>query len=94
MLEDFVVLGGQVGVVGHVRIGMGAQIAGASSVDENVPARRALGRHAGQAHPAVVPRDRRSSANLAKQKGGASTRRRAKELRRDGDGRRRRSKTR
>jgi UDP-3-O-[3-hydroxymyristoyl] glucosamine N-acyltransferase len=37
-LEDFVVLGGQVGVVGHVRIGMGAQIAGSSNVREDVPA--------------------------------------------------------
>lgn len=37
-LEDFVVLGGQTGVVGHVRIGMGAQIAGSSSVKDDVPA--------------------------------------------------------
>src|SRR5690606_25760091 len=37
-LDDFVVLGGQVGVVGHVRIGMGAQIAGSSNVREDVPA--------------------------------------------------------
>lgn len=36
-LEDFVVLGGQVGVVGHVTIGMGAQIAGSSNVREDVP---------------------------------------------------------
>lgn len=36
-LEDFVVLGGQVGVVGHVRIGMGAQIAGSSNVNKDVP---------------------------------------------------------
>ena len=36
-LEDFVVLGGQVGVVGHVRIGMGAQIAGSSNVNSDVP---------------------------------------------------------
>ncbi len=38
ILDDFVVLGGQVGVVGHVRIGMGAQIAGSSNVREDVPA--------------------------------------------------------
>lgn len=38
ILEDFVVLGGQVGVVGHVRIGMGSQIAGSSNVREDVPA--------------------------------------------------------
>jgi UDP-3-O-[3-hydroxymyristoyl] glucosamine N-acyltransferase len=37
-LEDFVVLGGQVGVVGHVRIGTGAQIAGSSNVNSDVPA--------------------------------------------------------
>lgn len=37
-LEDFVVLGGQAGVVGHVRIGMGAQIAGSSNVKDDVPA--------------------------------------------------------
>jgi UDP-3-O-[3-hydroxymyristoyl] glucosamine N-acyltransferase len=36
-LEDFVVLGGHVGVVGHVRIGAGAQIAGSSNVREDVP---------------------------------------------------------
>lgn len=36
-LEDFVVLGGQVGIVGHVRIGMGAQIAGSSNVNKDVP---------------------------------------------------------
>ena len=36
-LEDFVVLGGQVGVIGHVRIGMGAQIAGSSNVNSDVP---------------------------------------------------------
>ena len=37
-LEDFVVLGGQVGVIGHVRIGMGAQIAATSNVNSDVPA--------------------------------------------------------
>lgn len=36
-LEDFVVLGGQVGVVGHVTIGMGAQIAASSNVNSDVP---------------------------------------------------------
>jgi UDP-3-O-[3-hydroxymyristoyl] glucosamine N-acyltransferase len=36
-LEDYVVLGGQVGVVGHVRIGMGAQIAASSNVNSDVP---------------------------------------------------------
>ncbi len=38
ILEDFVVLGGQVGVVGHVRVGMGSQIAGSSNVNSDVPA--------------------------------------------------------
>jgi UDP-3-O-[3-hydroxymyristoyl] glucosamine N-acyltransferase len=36
-LEDFVVIGGQVGVVGHLRIGQGAQIAGSSNVNSDVP---------------------------------------------------------
>lgn len=37
-LEDFVVLAGHVGVIGHVRIGRGAQIAAASNVNGDVPA--------------------------------------------------------
>lgn len=37
-LEDYVVIGGQGGVAGHVRVGMGAQIAGASHVKDDVPA--------------------------------------------------------
>ncbi len=37
VLEDFVALGGQVGVVGHVRIGAGAQIAASSNVRSDVP---------------------------------------------------------
>ncbi|HOV03906.1 MAG TPA: UDP-3-O-(3-hydroxymyristoyl)glucosamine N-acyltransferase, partial [Kaistiaceae bacterium] len=36
-LEDFVAIGGQVGIVGHVRIGMGAQIAASSNVNCDVP---------------------------------------------------------
>ncbi|WP_046865201.1 UDP-3-O-(3-hydroxymyristoyl)glucosamine N-acyltransferase [Microvirga massiliensis] len=36
-LEDFVALGGQVGVKGHVRIGAGAQIAATSAVNGDVP---------------------------------------------------------
>ena len=36
-LEDYVVLGGKVAVVGHITIGMGAQIAATSSVKDNVP---------------------------------------------------------
>jgi UDP-3-O-[3-hydroxymyristoyl] glucosamine N-acyltransferase len=47
-LEDFVVFGGQAGVVGHVRIGHGAQVGAASSVLNDLPAG---GRYAG--FPAV-----------------------------------------
>lgn len=36
-LEDFVVLGGQCGISGHVTVGMGAQIGGASMVKDDVP---------------------------------------------------------
>ncbi len=38
-LDDFVVMGGQSGVAGHLKVGAGAQIAGASHVTENVPPR-------------------------------------------------------
>ncbi len=37
-IEDFVAIGGQVAVKGHVRIGMGAQIAATSGVNGDVPA--------------------------------------------------------
>lgn len=37
-LEDGVVLGGQVGVIGHVRLGAGARIAATSNVNDDVPA--------------------------------------------------------
>lgn len=37
-LGDFVALGGQVGVVGHLTIGDGAQIAASSNVNDDVPA--------------------------------------------------------
>ena len=37
VLEDFAVMGGQSGTVGHIRIGAGAQIAGNSGVAESVP---------------------------------------------------------
>lgn len=37
VLEDFVVMGGQSGVIGHVTIGAGAQIAGNSGITESVP---------------------------------------------------------
>ncbi|GLQ07206.1 UDP-3-O-(3-hydroxymyristoyl)glucosamine N-acyltransferase [Sneathiella chinensis] len=38
VVEDFVVLGGQVGVAGHLRIGMGAQLSGKSGVISDIPA--------------------------------------------------------
>ncbi len=38
VVEDFVVIGGKTGVVGHITIGAGAQIAAASSVYRDVPA--------------------------------------------------------
>jgi len=37
-LGDFVALGGQAGIAGHLKIGAGAQISGASSVKDDVPA--------------------------------------------------------
>jgi UDP-3-O-[3-hydroxymyristoyl] glucosamine N-acyltransferase len=37
VLEDFVVMGGQSGTVGHITLGAGAQVAGNSGVAESVP---------------------------------------------------------
>ncbi len=37
VLEDFVMLGGQVGLAGHLRIGKGARIAAQSGVSRNIP---------------------------------------------------------
>ncbi len=37
-LQDFVVIGGQAGVIGHATVGMGAQVAATSSVARDVPA--------------------------------------------------------
>lgn len=42
-LGDFVVMGGQSGTVGHIRIGSGAQIAGTSHPKEDVPAGARVG---------------------------------------------------
>ncbi len=42
-LGDFVVMGGQSGTVGHITIGSGAQIAGASHPKEDVPAGARMG---------------------------------------------------
>lgn len=38
VLEDYVVLGGQVGVVGHLRIGQGAQVGAQSGVNHSIAA--------------------------------------------------------
>ena len=44
VLEDFVVMGGQSGVVGHVKVGKGAQIAGGSHAKDDVaPGSRLIG---------------------------------------------------
>jgi UDP-3-O-[3-hydroxymyristoyl] glucosamine N-acyltransferase len=37
VLEDFVVMGGKAGLVGHITIGAGTQIAGYSGVSESIP---------------------------------------------------------
>lgn len=42
-LGDFVVMGGQSGTVGHIKIGTGAQVAGASHPKEDVPAGARVG---------------------------------------------------
>jgi len=42
-LGDFVVMGGQAGLVGHIKVGAGAQIAGASHPKEDVPAGARVG---------------------------------------------------
>jgi UDP-3-O-[3-hydroxymyristoyl] glucosamine N-acyltransferase len=42
-LGDFVVMGGQSGTVGHIKIGSGAQVAGASHPKQDVPAGTSVG---------------------------------------------------
>ncbi len=42
-LGDFVVMGGQSGTVGHIKIGSGAQVAGASHPKDDVPAGTSVG---------------------------------------------------
>ena len=42
-LGDFVVMGGQSGAVGHIKIGTGAQIAGGSHPKDDVPAGARMG---------------------------------------------------
>lgn len=44
VLEDYVVLAGQSGIAGHVRLGMGAQVGGASAVRDDVaPGQKVIG---------------------------------------------------
>lgn len=43
VLEDFVAMGGQVGVAGHIRLGIGAQVAAGSKVRGSIPAGQKYG---------------------------------------------------
>jgi UDP-3-O-[3-hydroxymyristoyl] glucosamine N-acyltransferase len=52
VLEDYVVIGGQGGVAGHLRVGTGAQLAGASHAKDDIPAKA---RYVGT--PAIPLRD-------------------------------------
>jgi len=71
-LEDFVALGGGVGVGDHVTIGEGAQVAGASNVHANVPPGARWG--GTPAKPLKLWfRELRMLAQLARAKGGAET---------------------
>jgi UDP-3-O-[3-hydroxymyristoyl] glucosamine N-acyltransferase len=70
-LGDFVVMGGQSGTVGHIKIGSGAQIAGASHPKEDVPAGAAVG--GTPARPLKQwAREIAILSRLAARKGGAS----------------------
>ena len=42
-LGDFVVMGGQAGLVGHIKVGSGAQIAGGSHAKDDIPAGARMG---------------------------------------------------
>ena len=71
-LEDFVALGGSVGVSDHVTIGEGAQLAGASNVHADVPPGARWG--GTPAKPLKLWfRELRMLAQLARAKGGAET---------------------
>ena len=71
-LEDFVALGGGVGVGDHVTIGEGAQVAGASNVHANIPPGARWG--GTPAKPLKLWfRELRMLAQLARAKGGAET---------------------
>lgn len=69
-LEDYVVLGGSVGVSDHVTIGEGAQLAAASNVHTDIPAG---GRFGGTPAKPVKQwfREMRATAHLARGKAGA-----------------------
>jgi UDP-3-O-[3-hydroxymyristoyl] glucosamine N-acyltransferase len=70
-LGDFVVMGGQSGTVGHIKIGSGAQVAGASHPKEDVPAGVAVG--GTPARPLKQwARELAILSRLAARKGGAS----------------------
>ena len=58
-LEDFVVLGGQAAVIGHVTIGAGAQIAATSNVNSDVPPGARWGGTPAKPVRGVVPRGHR-----------------------------------
>lgn len=45
VLEDFVVCGAQVGIVGHIRIGKGSQLAGKAGITQSLPAGSKVGGH-------------------------------------------------
>jgi UDP-3-O-[3-hydroxymyristoyl] glucosamine N-acyltransferase len=71
-LEDFVALGGSVGVSDHVTIGEGAQLAGASNVHADVPPGARWG--GTPAKPVKLWfREMRTLAQLARAKGGAES---------------------
>jgi UDP-3-O-[3-hydroxymyristoyl] glucosamine N-acyltransferase len=70
VLGDFVVLGGQVGLADHLRIGTGAQVAGAASVKDDIPANA---RYAGMpARPIrAFAREQAALKRLARRQGAA-----------------------